>query len=787
MKTASRLICIALFLQASISLGSWIHLPGEYNSIICAAADSSEEKWIVGLFYGGFWLTENGGTTWEPINDRIFSDATTIFTPLDVTCVDTRCDTIIIRYDLYPNDYYQESLSVDGGQTWQRIRPDLPTGSTRSTGSHFTIVDQSNHNTLMHTDGMNFSKSEDFGLTWETGEFGTFLASRFNFFQDPIEDSTLFVVGPSVSHLEPEGVRRSDDLGENWFSIFDPVEEFNHYRVILSDICRLQNGDLLLSIGYGHESMDGLVVTNYDYLMRSSDDGVTWDITAAGSWPETGQIWQIQPCQSAPQNILIRGTGRIGTFLSTDLGYNFEPLHQAYFAFLDCMNISVNQHSGKTYLCSYVDGLWSSTDGLSWERYDSLPKLGGMTFITVTENMLFSLRTEISNLEIYSFETEDWSAINGPLPGPDTSVYLGPDVWFDSDMVYVSTNILTQDELQPSYFQLFEVNLESESWYPIGSTLSPPIRTDPYRQLFWESDGVHLIAGIQDIGVDRFGFAVSMDTSRSWISHEAPWSASFIDVAYHITTLGLVVAVPFQGVFLSDDFGETWNTLDFPSPAAIQDRPFLEYNAATNELFLFSANQTYNYSADEWTSRGNTSREFVHMTHVPGDPPVLIANTGYRAGLHFSFDRGGFWGPNQHEQLPYSSQFLQLGMMQYDPWRNRVWLSTRVGLMYINVNELAIPEEQDHSGLPGSPDLLEIFPNPANASTVVRFSLQKPGETELQLINNQGQVVKTLMNEALPLGEHQFSMDASLYASGTYFLTLHTGSGTTTRKLTILK
>jgi uncharacterized protein (DUF1501 family) len=71
--------------------------------------------------------------------------------------------------------------------------------------------------------------------------------------------------------------------------------------------------------------------------------------------------------------------------------------------------------------------------------------------------------------------------------------------------------------------------------------------------------------------------------------------------------------------------------------------------------------------------------------------------------------------------------------------------------------------------------LITNYPNPFTASTTISF-VTKGGHTLIQVINGQGQVVKTLVDRDYPAaGTYTVPFDGSRYASGVYYARLQNG------------
>jgi len=84
------------------------------------------------------------------------------------------------------------------------------------------------------------------------------------------------------------------------------------------------------------------------------------------------------------------------------------------------------------------------------------------------------------------------------------------------------------------------------------------------------------------------------------------------------------------------------------------------------------------------------------------------------------------------------------------------------------------------------------FPNPFNPSTIIHFNVPQESKVELSIYNIRGQKVKTLCNEVLLSGNHEYIWEGknstnNAVASGIYFIHLNNGEKTKVRKVLLLK
>ncbi|MCU0372962.1 MAG: T9SS type A sorting domain-containing protein [Ignavibacteria bacterium] len=83
--------------------------------------------------------------------------------------------------------------------------------------------------------------------------------------------------------------------------------------------------------------------------------------------------------------------------------------------------------------------------------------------------------------------------------------------------------------------------------------------------------------------------------------------------------------------------------------------------------------------------------------------------------------------------------------------------------------------------------LYENYPNPFNASTVIRFSLQKRGMTRLNIYDITGRLITRLIDGITEPGENSVAFSAENLASGIYFVELISGADKSVRKIVLMK
>jgi hypothetical protein len=100
--------------------------------------------------------------------------------------------------------------------------------------------------------------------------------------------------------------------------------------------------------------------------------------------------------------------------------------------------------------------------------------------------------------------------------------------------------------------------------------------------------------------------------------------------------------------------------------------------------------------------------------------------------------------------------------------------------------------KDDGAQVPGTFSLAQNYPNPFNPNTSIGYTLGATAHVTLEIVNMNGQVVRTLVDETQTAGEHAVSWDAinddgKRVASGVYLYRLRAGDYVDSRKMTLLK
>ncbi|GBE30492.1 hypothetical protein BMS3Bbin04_01527 [bacterium BMS3Bbin04] len=95
--------------------------------------------------------------------------------------------------------------------------------------------------------------------------------------------------------------------------------------------------------------------------------------------------------------------------------------------------------------------------------------------------------------------------------------------------------------------------------------------------------------------------------------------------------------------------------------------------------------------------------------------------------------------------------------------------------------------DENQSGQPMTYSLAPVYPNPFNAQTTINFTLPTPGNTVVALFDVNGRQIATLADGFFQSGNHQLTLSADDFASGTYFLRMLAGEQQFSQRMTLVK
>lgn len=169
---------------------------------------------------------------------------------------------------------------------------------------------------------------------------------------------------------------------------------------------------------------------------------------------------------------------------------------------------------------------------------------------------------------------------------------------------------------------------------------------------------------------------------------------------------------------------------------------------------------------------GAYSRQSIRILNITNNSTILELNS-----------------PNYYYSEPSISDIdgdglYEMIFVEYD--MNNLW---RFRLLVYNTNA-PVSSVEDKNNL--SFELKQNFPNPFNPNTTIRFHLFKPDNIKLEILNTNGELIKTLIDKEYPSGQHEVVWDGTdsqnrKVTSGVYFYRIFANGIESTRKMILVK
>lgn len=764
-----------LFVLSFSSYGNGFSTVG-LCSPLSISADSSGQKIFLALRRGGFWSTNDGGDHWLPM-DSMMTNSRVIF-PNNIKTFDVDSEVIVADFfGLEPTDGITGHCSMDGGTTWMQfdLHDIWPPTPYYSNTDHL-IFAHNNPYRIYNAKISGCGYSIDGGTNWDVTLYDDMMRSITGIYLEPQNPDTVYVFGAWNSANEPGtgGVLATHDGGVSWQRL-TPMELLDEGSGRFVDIERLPNGNLLALTSWYPNS-------EHPPFLISSDDGETWDWQDAQGLPAIARTSDFLAIPEIPGKMLLAFAGPTGIYQSTDYGLTWTRLLNGLPDRAQIPAIYRNPESGTLYVGFFGQGIFRSTDyGESWQSIPPPPV--GM------ESMVYhGIVPDQTGVNFAGYDGTLWHANEdatvfsqvAPAIEPEFTEWIEPVVSRDGNVLASRKRRSTLD-----LHELFTILRSADGGVSWEET--PVMEYYDYKAPLFVNSVPHDSGyGLVGISAGDTYVHLSSDSGMTWSRHDIGFFIAHVE-SYD----GIVYAIDhsYGDVVRSSDLGQTWEGLNFPDGMTLlaSSTPIV---ALDDTLYVRADDRMWVHTPDEqWTSRN--SLPLYDAPNLQWDIVAGALDTFVVAGAQnlsriiVSYDMGHSW-QDQELGFTYQNQGMSLVDIAYDPWRNRLWIDTGVGLAYFDNPSAAVGEDR---WLFQPADYLTVnaFPNPFNSSTSVRVTLQKPGELKLDVYDILGRLVTSLTDAHVPAGTHEVQFDATDLASGSYFLRADVNGQTISRKLTLLK
>jgi ligand-binding sensor domain-containing protein len=586
--------------------------------------------------------------------------------------------------------------------------------------------------------------------------------------------TALASIGSNIfTGTESNGVYRTTNNGDTWVSVNGGLPDTNIIALIALDT------KLFVSAwsGYG-----------YWGLFRSTDSGRTWDSTDLSAsyiqslWTngsvllasgndtlfrsiDQGLTWQADSSSDGLPETTVNGFAAMdsiifaatpgGVFLSQDAGVTW--MLSGMLASTNCLIMSGTSLFAST---SY-DGVFESSDtGKNWSQANTgLPidtivegfaALGTTLFAGTNGGGIFMssnngkdwLRSALVNMSVQTMLSLD----SDLFVGTPNDIYLSKNLgasWTEVGSGLPNSNVIALGVGDTTVFAatgsgFFTSNNTGASWlsydyYPV------PIRAIATKI-------VNLFPGDSTITELRLGYDVYVVDATS---NEGPTIYDEVFGDFDVQALvvdgaWLIAGTDSGGIFISSDFGNTWN-----SSGDLLDTSITALAVIGTNLFVGIQGRGILLTTDTGATWSviNTGLTDTNVQALAAFGANLFAGTP-NGGVFLSTNNGSNW-ESINTGLK-DSDVLSLAVCGADifagTYGSGVW---RRPLSDFGISSVA------QTPAPASSEI-QIYPNPFSQSTQITFTSQAAGYAEVSIVNMLGVEVARLFSGEVGAGEHNF-------------------------------
>ncbi len=560
--------------------------------------------------------------------------------------------------------------SNDAGKNWERISP---IGDKEIRNIESVAIDPRDNNVIYIGTWHLPWKTVDGGVNWrQTGYKAVGM----------IDDSDIFgiCVNPSNPNLvfinACSGIYRSASAGENWAKVPGiPFSARRTYKLLV------------------HPSNPKIIFAGTsEGLWRSKDDGRRWMLLTS----KTLVIRSIVVTPDKPNRVMI-ATDDLGVRMSENLGDDFNEsntgfIHRHVLAIMP----DATEH-GRLLASVYHDGsggsVFASSDGgESWQS--SSTGLAGrdvFSFYQMPDNP--NVVYAGTNTGVYRSNDRGatW-AFTGVEPvkkvdkpparntrSPRAGADRSPTTIGRYETIGISKRASNQRSKKPA--QKRPVKKEKPG---TEAALAPG-----FVQLTRQVDDITSFAGAEGqlglLAATMDGLYRTFDDSKGWemVSIEGyPSGYPVFSVSTHKDTPRKIFAGTKQGLFISNDSGQSWQHVDRgPSDTSVKA---IAQDPRDAQLIIVGTNQYVFRSTNggrTWVRRGGglPSGDFTSVVISPTNPDVVMAAEYSRGGVYRSTDKGYIW-----ERIDVELPSNRVWTLTFDPFdKDRVYLGSFSSGVYV--------------------------------------------------------------------------------------------------------
>jgi hypothetical protein len=276
--------------------------------------------------------------------------------------------------------------------------------------------------------------------------------------------------------------------------------------------------------------------------------------------------------------------------------------------------------------------------------------------------------------------------------------------------------------------------------------------------------------------------------------NEIIWQKSYSIPGYQYSIVKTSISTSsnhiVQSVLAQTDYFEDWKSFLFKCDSlgdtlVVNRNISYEYSSSYNTIYEDLDTNNLYFTRRNKTLLVNSDCESINFFNFTVDassftyhsPNTLITRRGY----YNVIDKDSFVEVYSSEETGTELGFINgqatFVMLQDDFMVTAGRFYSSDGINVIKTNSLgAVPNFEATTPKPNSMNLSN-YPNPFNPTTTISFDLPTTQDVNLNIYNNKGQLVKTILNDRIGPGKHHYTWDGTnkngiKASSGVYFYSL---------------
>ncbi len=681
---------------------------------------------------GGLWKTTNSGNSWLPLTDNLPSLG---IGAVSINPQDNNMLLIGTGEGFLLSTWFQYGIGVlkstDAGLTWN------PTSLAVADSLQFASLDlewdpvNPANVYLATTDGIYVS--QDYGDNWTLELPGVGTSIEIN-----KQSPNMVYASLQDYQTSAGGIHKSTDYGQTWQMLGSNLPPSDSIGFTTLSMCDSFPNTIYAGIS---ESATSSESGQLQGLYKTTDGGNTWNLLPFSvdfyCYPTPSDVcqgWYANVTKVSPIDTNTVWAGGIFLYKSTDGGISWNygddaPLEDPpwmhpdhHYLAIDPMNTNImySLHDGGIFRSTNAGTSWTNkNDGLMTTQFyytSSAPSDPNRVIGGTQDNGLWYNNNFNTSTVYNQFERGDGFACEFDPTDPSiiyaTELYSGRMKSTNGGLSYnlintgltEATTFVTPLVLDPINNQVLYTATDYRIYKSTNAgTNWNPVYTAPYITIF-EIDPVNpdIIYGCIDPAVSVSYIYRSTNAGASWIQIANPGN-KVTDIEADPLTSGTLYASrskhsPYQQLFKSVDFGNTWTTIadNFPQ-------------IPVNTIAISSHNHDHIY-------------------------------VGTDLGVYLSIDGGSTWD-SYNDNLP---NVIVQDMHYYAPdstlrcgtHGRGIWKTKAADPTIISVEEVDLPTNMD----------ISIYPNPSIDHTTISYTVNHPGIVNIKVLNQLGQEVNQLAN-----------------------------------------